>query len=62
MPNDVISVQYYILLTYNIPRAHGRQLNPHGGEHEGDWICLDYGVVVRNGLPRIVHAIYHNHG
>jgi hypothetical protein len=55
----IYSVQYYVLLTWNETAYSGGF-----GNHEGDWLCVDYAVDVRCGFdnPPIIHAIYHNHG
>ncbi len=60
-PNtNYYSVQYYVFMTFNETAITGDV-----GNHDGDWICLDFGVVPdeadRRGY-KIVHAIYHNHG
>lgn len=56
---NILSVQYYMLLTWNQPDNCGTS----NGEHDGDIISVDYGVDVSDAAnPKIVHAIYHNHG
>lgn len=56
---NIYSVQYFMLMTWNDPFTDFLD----NGRHDGDLMCVDYGV--DNSLPggpRIVHAIYHNHG
>jgi len=55
----ILSIQYYILLTWNETTYTGG-----AGNHEGDWLCLDFAVDIRSSpeSPPIIHAIYHNHG
>ncbi len=56
---DVISLQYFIYLTWNETSISGEI-----GNHEGDWICADIAIDPRaNPLyPTILHAVVHNHG
>ncbi|MFZ4576686.1 MAG: hypothetical protein ACOYN0_20075, partial [Phycisphaerales bacterium] len=54
------SVQYYFLFTWN-ETGDCDVFNSY--RHDGDIVCLDYGVDLSwDGVPRIVHAIYHVHG
>jgi len=55
----IYSVQYYVLLTWNETAYSGGF-----GNHESDWLCVDYAIDVRSGFdnPPVIHAIYHNHG
>ena len=50
-------VQYFLLLTHNTTADA-----PYG-DHEGDWICIDF-IVERSNLehPVVSQAIFHNHG
>ncbi len=56
---ELYSIQYFLILTWN-ETAYGDD----NGNHEGDWICVDYAVDVRcsKDNPPVLHAIYHNHG
>ncbi|MBS0195295.1 MAG: hypothetical protein JSR77_00900 [Planctomycetes bacterium] len=56
---DIYSVQYFVYLTWNETTVSGGE-----GNHEGDWLCVDFGVDLRANpqYPTILHAIYHNHG
>lgn len=54
---SLYSVQYYMLLSAN------RLITTDAGYHDGDWLCLDFGVdAAAPGGPQIIHGIYHNHG
>jgi hypothetical protein len=55
----VYSVQYFLLLTWNETAYSGGF-----GNHESDWVCVDYAIDVRSGYenPPIIHAVYHAHG
>jgi len=56
---NLYSVQYFVLLTWN-ETAYSLGF----GNHESDWLCVDYTIDARLGFenPPIIHAIYHNHG
>jgi hypothetical protein len=54
----VYTVQYYALLWYNIVNTFNGD-----GNHQGDLICIDFTIDDRDpGNPKILEAIYHNHG
>lgn len=55
----LISVQYYVFFTWNeTAYSFG------WGNHEGDWLGVDYCIDDRIMVasPAIMHAVYHNHG
>lgn len=57
------AVQYYMAFGYNNTTAPPLCGDVEPGTHEGDWICADFTVDVADiNAPRIVQAIYHNHG
>ena len=55
----ICAVQYFVFLTWN-----ETAYNSGDGNHEGDWLCVDFAVDTRCGYenPPVIHAIYHNHG
>jgi hypothetical protein len=55
----IYSVQYFGFFTWN-----ETAFDFGNGNHEGDWMCVDYAIDTRGGFenPPILHAIYHNHG
>lgn len=57
---NLYSVQYFMMFTANAPVFRFYNV----GEHDGDWLCLDYCVDTGwpGAAPFIRHAVYHNHG
>lgn len=61
----LLSVQYYVYLTWNESTTYKNPLikDQRAGSHEGDWLCFDFCINVADPLlPHLAHAVIHNHG